>query len=220
MADLKISQLTELTTANTVDILPIVNSNETKKISLNSLNNSLPITTFVQNTSGTWGTAGGDLPYIVVSHQPPYSGPADNLPNSTDTYLAWDAVTTNDSNIFELVNSGTADARVQIKQTGRYEVRAQAVYFDLWNNVRFSGHLDVNTSSTGGSWSRVLTLFQYIFGSSASSPPGQIITGQAQINVTTANEYYSVALNPSANTPFPVSLNNTVTNLFIRKIGA
>lgn len=215
MADLKISQLTELTTAGTTDILPIVNSSETKKISFNSLNNSLPITTFVQNASGSWG----DLPYIVVSHLPPYSGPADNLPNSTDTYLAWDSVITNSASVFELVNSGTSNARVQIKETGRYEVRVQAVYFDLWNNMRFSGHFDTNTASTGGSWTRVLTLFQHIFGSSASSPPGQIVTGQAQINVTTANNYYSVAFNPSDNTPYPADPNNTVTNLFIRKIG-
>ena len=218
MADLRISQLTELTTGGTTDLLPIVNSNETKKISLANLNSSLPITTFVSSTSSIWG--GGALPYIQVSHQPPYTAPADNLPNGTDTYLAWDASTTNNSSVFELINSGTSNARVLIKQTGLYDVRVQAVYFDLWNNARFSAHLDSSTSSTGGSWTRVFTLFQHVFGSSASSPPGQIVYGEAQINVTSANTYYSVAFNPSINTPYPLILNNTATNIFIRRIGA
>ena len=216
MADLKISQLTEVATPITSDILPIVNSSETKKVTLTNLSNVLPITTFVRSASGNWG---GSPAYIQVSHQPPYAGPADNLPNATDTYLAWDASTTNDSSTFELVNSGTSNARVQIKTTGIYEFIVQAVYFDLWNDNRFSAHLDFNTASTGGGWTRVVSLFQHVFAGDTASPPGQIVHGQAQINVSVANRYYSVAFNPSINTPFPTILNNVATNLLIRKIG-
>lgn len=216
MADLKISQLTEVTSPVGADILPIVNAGETKKVSITNLNNSLPLTTFVRGASGSWG---GAPAYIQVSHEPPYTGPTDNLPNGTDTYLAWDASTTNDSNTFELVNSGLPDARVLIKSTGVYEFTIQAIYFDLWNDNVFTGSLDFSTASTGSSWTRIRPLFRHIFAGDTSSPPAQIVQGTGQVVITVPNRYYSVALNPSINTPFPGTNGGLATNFLIKKIG-
>jgi hypothetical protein len=54
MADLKISQLPEVVSPITGDILPIVNSSETKKVTIANLNNSLPIDTFTRSASANW----------------------------------------------------------------------------------------------------------------------------------------------------------------------
>jgi hypothetical protein len=50
MADLRISQLPELITPATSDVIPIVNSGSTKKVTLQNL----PVSTFVSSNSATW----------------------------------------------------------------------------------------------------------------------------------------------------------------------
>ena len=55
MADRKISQLLEISQPANNDVLPIVNSGTTKKVTYANLTNNLPIATFVQANSASWG---------------------------------------------------------------------------------------------------------------------------------------------------------------------
>lgn len=76
MADLKISQLPEVTAPIQGDVLPIVNSSATKKVTLSNLSNSLPIHTFLQSASGFWQNT-----YSTVQA----TSAQWNIDNSTDT---------------------------------------------------------------------------------------------------------------------------------------
>lgn len=231
MADLKISQLPAVTTLATTDVFPVVNTNETKQVSVNNLSDSLPITTFVRSASSEWA---GAVPFIRARWEPQPSPPTyPNLVNGVDYFIPWNFRDTNETSdqTFELVNANTSNARIHIKTTGLYDFIFEAIFFDLHSNMRFSGFLDFNNLAAGGGWTRRATFFQNTFAyptpvfGSIPTPPAVIVRGVAQVNITTSNLYWSAAVNPSANTPFPATVpgnnptNPTVTNLLIRRIG-
>lgn len=85
MADLKISQLNEATTPLTTDFFPIVNQGETKKLTLNTFNNFLPITTTVQSNSASWSGGGGVS--TVVQDISAYSAPSEDFIIETNAPL-------------------------------------------------------------------------------------------------------------------------------------
>ena len=87
MADSTISQLNEVTSPLTTDILPIVNSGETKKISLSSINNNLPITSFVQSNSSSWNNQGLASVNYVNTNFFPLSGGTISGPVRIDNNL-------------------------------------------------------------------------------------------------------------------------------------
>jgi len=221
MADLKISQLPEITLLGNTDTLPVVNSNVTRRATVGTLSNSLPLNTFVAANSANWG---GILSYAQFNYQGPYSGGAlytgDNLINNTDNYLPWDTTAVNtDTSTFELVNPDSANARIWIKRTGYYEVVTRIIYFDCYNNS-VSVYLDSNPSSTGGTWSRLTTLNRNWFPTVTPNPPAFIFVGSVTVSIPSANTYISVAVNPTLNTPFPALISGSSPSIFIRRIGS
>jgi hypothetical protein len=87
MADSTISQLNEVTSPLTTDILPIVNSGETKKITLSNINNNLPITSFVQSNSSSWNNQGLASVNYVNTNFFPLSGGTISGPVRIDNNL-------------------------------------------------------------------------------------------------------------------------------------
>jgi hypothetical protein len=136
-----------------------------------------------------------------------------NLTNNVDNTMKYDTqVINNRPDIFELSGSGTTDARIFVKQPGIYEFISQINMFDAFNNVDFV--VKLNSGSAFGAMGLV-SLFndeKYAESTSARTLNGTII-----VNVPTS-QYYSVALNPSANSPFPSNNFNTPTRLFIKKL--
>jgi hypothetical protein len=221
MADLRISQLTEVTNPIVTDTLPIVNASETKRVTINSLNNALPLTTFVGSNSANWG---GILSHARFDYAGPYSGSplytGDNLINNTDNYLPWDTTGVNtDSNTFELVNPDSANARIWIKRTGYYQVSTRMIYFDCYNN-NVTVHLDSNSASTGGGWSRLTTMTRQWFPTVTPNPPAITLIGSAVVAIASVPRYISVAVNPTANTPFPGVISGSSTSIFLTRIGS
>jgi hypothetical protein len=136
-----------------------------------------------------------------------------NLTNNVDNTMKYDTqVINNRPDIFELSGSGTTDARIFVKQPGIYEFISQINMFDAFNNVDFV--VKLNSGSAFGAMGLV-SLFndeKYAESTSARTLNGTII-----VDVPTS-QYYSVALNPSANSPFPSNNFNTPTRLFIKKL--
>jgi len=136
-----------------------------------------------------------------------------NLTNSTDNNVRWDTTNFNlDSNIFELSGSGTADARIHIKQPGYYEFISQVHLYDLQNNM------DVLVKLTSGSDTGTLTTVSLLNDCKFSETSAdQTMNGNIVVNVATP-AYYSIAVNPSANSPYPSNSDNTPTRLFIKRL--
>lgn len=200
MADLKISQLPSVTVLDNADVFPVVDAGLTKQVSVTNLSNSLPITTFVRGASAGWG---GGLLAAQYSFTGPYvPGPGnDNLTNNTDNFPRWNTQVFNTSPAtFELFNAGTITARVFIKAAGYYMIVSQPQYFDLYNNMQMTVKL-FTSATVSGSMSYVARLAaRWYVG--AANPPGQTIDSTSVFLVSTPG-YYTVALDPTLNTPYP-----------------
>lgn len=212
MADLRISQLPEVTSLEVADILPVVSLNQTKRITLQTLNNNLPLTTFVRSNSALWIE-----PALSIA-QFSWQNNFVNLTNSSDNFVRWDSTELNtDVANFQLFNAGTSAARILVKKEGFYELSFSAVCFDLWGDVSLTARLQTTSLSAGGSYTAGKAFFGKVFGSPTSSPPAQIVSGQL-VSSLSANNYITVSVNPSNRTPFPGTLQNVYTNIYIKKL--
>ena len=140
-----------------------------------------------------------------------------NLTNGAENYPRWDTEVFNSSpNIFELVNStaaGNTGARIYFKEAGYYEITSQVHLFDLFNNVDLT--VKINTalgSSTAMSVGSLINDSKF-----AEITADQLINGTicTYISVPT---YFTISINPSANSPFPSNANSTPTRIFVKKL--
>ena len=178
---------------------------------------------FSGSFSGSFVGDGTGLTNVTASYVPSYSMPVAswgwvssyiNLTNSIDNMLPWDTEVFNTHpNIFELSGSGTTNARIHIKESGYYEIIGQMHFYDMFNNVDF--YVKIMSGSATGDMGLVSLLNDCKFNEDSSD---RLINGTAIINVSTP-QYYSIAVNPSANAPFPSNANNTPPRMFIKKIG-
>ncbi len=136
-----------------------------------------------------------------------------NLTNGADNIIRFNTQSFNTrTDIFELSGSGTADARVYLKQAGYYEFISQVHLFDMFNNV------DVVVKLLSGSATGTMGLVSLFNNDKfAELTADRTINGTIIVNVTTPG-YYAVAINPSTNSPFPSNDFNTPTRLFIKKL--
>lgn len=220
MADLKISQLPETTSLIASDIVPVVNGGLTKRISFQNLNNTLPITTFVQNASSFWGAggSGGGLATAQYAFTGPYIGGAgnDNLTNNTDNYPRWNTEVYNTStSTFELLNPGTIQSRVFIKAPGYYQISANVKYFDLYNNMTFHVSL-FNSATPTGAMAFVTRLSSrwYV----GATLPGSQTQDSTTIFFVAAPGYYTVSVFPTANSPFPADNGSTPSRFTLLRL--
>ena len=140
-----------------------------------------------------------------------------NLTNGAENYPRWDTEVFNSSaNIFELVNStgaGNTGARIYFKETGYYEITSQVHLFDLFNNVDLT--VKINTASGSSTAMSVGTLIndEKVVESTAD----RLINGTICV-VITEPTYFTISINPSANSPFPSNANSTPTRIFVKKL--
>jgi len=136
-----------------------------------------------------------------------------NLTNGADNIIRFNTQSFNThTDIFELSGSGTANARVYLKQAGYYEFISQVHLFDMFNNV------DVVVKLLSGSATGTMGLVSLFNNDKfAELTADRTINGTIIVNVTTPG-YYAVAINPSTNSPFPSNDFNTPTRLFIKKL--
>jgi hypothetical protein len=200
MPNVKISALPEFT-GNTQDAYLV-------------MNDSTQTTTYkVKKENLTTPSAG----FSWVNGSPAYG----NLTNGSDNYIPFNTEIFNtNTNVFELVNSGSQagtlgnqGARIFFKQPGIYEISCPVHLFDL------SGHVDIlvrvsSSSTSGGAMSSITLLHDAKFSELTAD---QLLNGTLLLNVTSAG-YYTICVNPSANSPFPSDANNTPTRIFVKKI--
>jgi len=144
-----------------------------------------------------------------------------NLTNGSDNYIPFNTQIFNtNTNVFELVNSGSQagtlgdqGARIHFKQTGIYEIISQVHLFDLFNNVDVVVKVS-SAATSGGAMSAITLLNDFKF---AELTADQLMNGTILLNVTSA-AYYTICVNPSANSPFPSDGNSTPTRIFVKKI--
>jgi hypothetical protein len=201
MPNVKISALPEFT-GNTQDAYLV-------------MNDSTQTTTYkVKKENLTTPSAG----FSWVNGSPAYF----NFTNGVDTYIPWNTQIFNtNTNVFELVNSGSTagtrgneGARIHFKQPGIYEISCQIHWFDLTGNVDFL--IRVSSAATSGGTMSSFTLI-HDYKSAEASGTDQLMNGTLMLNVTAAG-FYTLCVQPSANTPFPSDSNNTPSRIFVKKI--
>ena len=140
-----------------------------------------------------------------------------NLTNGAENYPRWDTQVFNSSpNIFELINStgaGNTGARIYFKEAGYYEITSQVHLFDLFNNVDLT--VKINTalgSSTAMSVGSLINDSKF-----AEITADQLINGTICTFITEPT-YFTISINPSANSPFPSNANSTPTRIFVKKL--
>jgi hypothetical protein len=148
MADLKISQLTQVITPTVDDILPIVNSAETKRVTFGNFNSSLPITSFVSSNSALWSRSLDSAKMSINGNV----GLANTL-NNTEYIVNWNSLDyQTDSSVIE---ANITNDNMIIKQTGNYLINLRYSSYDLTNDVdylriRLRGQVNVPITSTSG----------------------------------------------------------------------
>lgn len=151
----------------------------------------------------------------------PTSDQYGNLTNVSDNYMPFNTtIFNNNTEVFELVNSGSVSgtlgdtgARIFIKFPGVYQITGQVHLFDLFGNITVL--VKVSSSSTiNGTMTPITLLHDY---KSVETSDDQLMNGTILLDVTTAG-YYTICVNPSANTPFPSATESTPTRMFIQKI--
>ena len=165
--------------------------------------------------TGATGTAGTALAVARYSWNSGAGAAAYfNISNATDNIMRFTTEDFNtDSSTFELINGGTSTARIFVKSTGFYQFISQVHLFDLYGNVDVVVKLLRHETSSGGG--SLVTLFSDTKYAELSTD--QIMEGTLLINVTSAG-YYSVAVNPSANSPFLSASDSSPTRLSIIKL--
>lgn len=200
MPNIKISALPEFT-ANTQGAYLV-------------MNNDTETTTYkVKKENLTTASAG----FSWANTTPAYV----NLTNAADNYIPFNTTIFNtNTNVFELVNSGSTagtlgdqGARIHFKQTGIYEIISQVHLFDLFNNVDVLVKVS-SAATSGGTMSPITLLNDFKF---AELTADQLMNGTILLNVTSA-AYYTICVNPSANSPFPSDSTSTPTRIFVKKI--
>jgi hypothetical protein len=207
MANVKISQLPNYT-GNTQNTWLVINdSGETTSYKVQKQ--------YLFAAAGfSWVDTGSGSNY-------PASDRYGNLTNASDNYMPFNTtIFNNNTDIFELVNSGSVSgtlgdtgARIYIKEPGIYQISCQVHLFDLFNNVDVLVKLS-SSSTSAGTMSSVTLLHDY---KSVETSADQLMNGTLLFNVTSA-AYYTICVNPSANTPFPSATENTPTRIFLQKI--
>jgi len=200
MPNVKISALPEFT-GNTQDAYLVMNdSTQTTSYKVKKENLTTPSAGF------SW-----------TNGSPAYA----NLTNGSDNYIPFNTQIFNtNTNVFELVNSGSTagtlgdqGARIHFKQAGIYEITCQVHLFDIQGNMDILVKVS-SAATSGGAMAAVTLLHDY---KSTELSADQLMNGTLMLNVTSAG-YYTICVNPSANSPFPSDGNSTPTRIFVKKI--
>jgi hypothetical protein len=152
----------------------------------------------------------------------PSSDQYGNLQNNSDNYLPFNTtIFNNNTDVFELVNSGSVSgtlgdmgSRVFIKVPGIYQISCQIHLYDLGtNNIDLL--VKLSSSPTQSNPMSLVTLLHDYKSNDGSSD--QLMNGTLLLSVTSPT-YYNIAVNPSANSPYPSDDSNTPSRWFIQKI--
>lgn len=155
MADLRISQLPDTTTANVADVFPFTQFGITKRINFGNLNNALPLFTFVRNNSANWSSGGGGGTLPAAEFQINGNTGLFNTINSVEYIVPWNLVgyQTNSS----VIEADDVLNNMVIKQTGFYVMSCRYSSYDLndpnidFLRIRLRGNpLVPITTTTGG----------------------------------------------------------------------
>ena len=141
MADLKISQLPEAQSLVSTDVLPVVNGSVTKKTTINTINDSLPLTTLVQQTSAIWNPQSSAFAAF-------WNSGLRNMPSGVLSLVNYNFAAINtDSSCYSL-ETGTGDVsidgKIRINKTGIYLINALYNSFNISEIPSYSLHIFYN----------------------------------------------------------------------------
>jgi hypothetical protein len=224
MADLRISQLPEITTATSSDIFPFTQFGITKRISFGNLNNALPLYTFVRSNSSGWGVGGDSAEFQING-----SAGLFNTYNGVEYIVPWNAVNyqTNSS----VIEADNILNNMIIKQTGLYLIDVRYSSYDLNNptvatlRLTLRGNVSTPITTTVGG-SLIETIGDGIVGTSVNGYAQK--RGSLLLRVNTV-PYYIVATflhtngtavltNPAGFGAYPVFENSTGTEPYFTVI--
>lgn len=149
MADLKISQLNQVVTPTLNDIIPIVNSAETKRITFGNINNALPTTTFVRANSAIWTKTLASARMEINGNV----GGISNTINNTEYIVNWNNLSyQTDSSVIE---ANITNDNMIIKETGNYLISSRYSSYDLTDQtdslrIRLRGQFNSPITTANG----------------------------------------------------------------------
>jgi len=166
-------------------------------------------------TSGSSGTSGGQS--TIKAGGWSWTTNYANLTNGVENYLPFDTeIFNNDSAVYELINSGSGGstgARIHIKQSGYYEITSQMHFYDLYNNNDVTVSLN-SAATSSGAMSQVTLINDCKF---AELTADQQLNGTVVFNVASPG-YYTVSVNPSANSPYPSFTGSAPPRFWLKKL--
>lgn len=214
MTDQSISQLTELTTPLTTDVLPIVNSGETKKISLQTINNNLPITTFVASQSSSWVSGGGSTDVSGLSSSVfivTWTSGYRNMTNNTLNLINFNNVVTNtgtDNYELETGNGNVSiDGKIQIKRPGNYLINLLYNTYDITTANYYSFYIYTNGTSKSTAASHYSTIYENNIAAGSTGGQRVMLPSTGVLRVNTAPLWVSLIFRPESGNPFPTDVN-------------
>lgn len=155
MADLKISQLPEAQTLVSTDVFPVVNGNVTKKTTLNTLNDALPLTTYVQQTSAIWNPQSSAFAAF-------WNQGLRNMPSGVLSLVNYNFVSINTDPQGYTLESGTGDVaidgKIRINKNGIYIVNVLYNSFNISDIPSYSLHIFYNYGSRTGAMTHHSTI--------------------------------------------------------------
>jgi len=160
-----------------------------------------------QNITGVY-TGNIALPWAKLEWTTNYF----NLPNNALSRPRWDVYDDN-TTLFEVFDLGGFNPRLKVNQNGLYLFLSTVHLYDMYADMDLQVHL-IGGSSNTASNAIVTCLNDEKF---AESQEDRTIQGQASVEAV-SGQYYTIGIEPSANSPFPSSANNCPTSLTVIKV--
>ncbi len=206
MADLKISELPEALSLATNDVLPIVNGGTTKKVTVNSINNALPLTTYVQQASADWNPGSSGFAAF-------WNANLRNMPTGVLSLVNYNFISVNTDNTCYSLETGTSnvgvDGKIRINKTGIYNVNVLYNSFNISDLPSYSLHLFYNYGDRTQPMQHYSTIMD---GNNKAYGADQrvMLTGSGLIHVTQVPMWVGVIFRPTGTYgtgggPFPSS---------------
>lgn len=169
------------------------------------------------------GIAISEMPTVCYEWEDAVSAPYASLNNGVNNFIPWNNTRENypaNTTYYELFNSGTSSggdcARVRIKTAGLYLFQVGVHLDDIHNNVEILVKLMQSANQTGFFPSPVTQGLMCNLKSGANTGE-QMLVGSKIINVT-ANNYFTIAVEPSAHSPYPSDSTDGRTYFQITKL--
>ncbi len=139
-----------------------------------------------------------------------------NLTNGTDNPIQFNDYVESSigASVFTPNLLSSANASIQINETGVYMIDTFANFYDLGSSITMSTTIYTSTNGTTWSFLSIVGLQRY-----EGTNTNQVQQGKYMLRVTSTPLYVQMRVNPSGNSPYPYNVSPDFPSMTITKIG-